>query len=70
MGCVWVKACEQSQKLIWPHEIHDLRPPVDWTLQGSSSWINFVTERDQVRSGCLTEPRSALNIVPEAGHGK
>ena len=29
MKCVWTRAYTQSQRLIWPHEIHDLRPPVD-----------------------------------------
>jgi hypothetical protein len=71
MMCVWVKAYEQSQHIpMWAHEIHDLRPPVDWALQGTSSWINLLTGRDQVKSGCVTEPRSALDVVQEAEHGK
>jgi len=67
MQCVWVKAYDGSQRLIWAHEFHDLRPPVDWAIQGSSSWINLVTGRDQIRSGCLVEPRSALQVVEEHG---
>jgi hypothetical protein len=63
MVCVWVKAYKRSQKWFWPDEIHELRPPVDWSLQGSSSWINFLTGRDQIVSGCAHEPSSALNIV-------
>ncbi len=70
MMCVWVKAYAQSQRIrVWAHEIHDLRPPVDWALQGTSSWINLLTGRDQVKSGCATEPRSALDVVQEAEHG-
>ena len=68
MQCVWVKAYDGAQRLIWAHEFHDLRPPVDWAIQGSSSWINLVTGRDQIRSGCLVEPRSALQVVEEHGH--
>ena len=68
MDCVWVKAYDGAQRLIWAHEFHDLRPPVDWAIQGSSSWINLVTGRDQIRSGCLVEPRSALQVVEEHGH--
>ncbi|CAG0947748.1 hypothetical protein ANRL1_04499 [Anaerolineae bacterium] len=68
MQCVWVRAYSQSQRLFWSHEFHDLRPPVDWALQGSASWVNLATGRDQVTSGCRTEPKSALDIVTK--HGK
>ena len=67
MQCVWVQAYDGAQRLIWMHEFHDLRPPVDWAIQGSSSWINLVTGRDQINSGCRTEPRSALQVVEEHG---
>jgi hypothetical protein len=66
MGCVWVTAYDRSQRLFWPEELHDLRPPVDWSLQGSASWVNLITGRDQVVSGCAGEPDSALDVV--AGH--
>lgn len=62
MQCVWVKAYVRSRRLFWAHEIHDLRPPVDWTLEGSASWVNFLTGRDQIVSGCATDPRSALDV--------
>lgn len=65
MACVWTKAYEQSQRLFWPHEIHDLRPPVDWSIQGSSSWINYLTGRDQILSGCPTEPISGLSVTKQ-----
>jgi hypothetical protein len=67
MQCVWVTAYTRSQRLFWPEEIHDLRPPVDWSLQGSASWINFLTGRDQIVSGCAPEPDTALDMV--TGHG-
>jgi hypothetical protein len=65
MKCVWVKAYEKSQRLFWPHEIHDLRPPVDWTLQGTSSWVNYITEKDQIVSGCDARKVSALQITKQ-----
>ena len=68
MQCVWVKAYALSQRLMWPHEFHDLRPPVDWSIQGSASWMNLLTGRDQVVSGCAGEPRSALDVVERHGH--
>jgi len=48
MRCVWLKAVERSQRLPWREEIHDLRPPVDNRLKGTSSWVNLVTGRDRV----------------------
>jgi hypothetical protein len=65
MTCVWVRAYTASQKWFWPAELHDLRPPVDWTLQGSASWVNLLTARDRIRQGCADEPHSALEIVAE-----
>jgi hypothetical protein len=47
MPCVWVKAVERSRKLPWAEEIHDLRPPVDNRLWGTSSWKNLLTKRDK-----------------------
>jgi len=63
MKCVWARAYAMSQRLIWPYEFHDLRPPVDWSLQGSSSWINYLIERDQIKSGCASNPVSALHVI-------
>jgi hypothetical protein len=61
--CVWVRAYQWSLQLPWPDELHDLRPPVDWGLKGSSSWVNLVTGRDQVTSGCAAKPDSALEVI-------
>jgi hypothetical protein len=61
--CVWVVAYARSRRLPWPQEFHDLRPPVDWSLKDSSSWLNLITARDQVTSGCVFQPDSALNIL-------
>jgi hypothetical protein len=48
MRCVWLKAVERAEKLpVWGDEIHDLRPPVDNRLWGTSSWRNFFTKRDR-----------------------
>ena len=63
MECVWVKAYTNSQRLIWPEEIYDLKPPVDWSLIDSSSWVNYLTGRDLIVSGCVSEPKSALEVV-------
>jgi hypothetical protein len=54
MTCVWAKAEERSRTLpllprSWRGHFHELRPPVDNRLHGTSSWVNLVTKRDKVR---------------------
>ena len=46
--CVWVLAWRRSRKLpLWRDHMEHVSPPVDWRLEGTSSWINFVTGRDR-----------------------
>jgi hypothetical protein len=63
MECVWNRAYHRSQRLWWPEEMHDLRQPVDWSLEGGSAWVNYFAGRDRISSGCEPEPRSALAVV-------
>lgn len=63
--CTWVAAYRRSQALPWPHEFHHLRPPVDWTLSGSSSWINYLTGRDFVAASRQMGPKSALEVLED-----
>lgn len=46
MTCVWYKAVSRAEKLPWRNEIYQRNPAVDWSLQGSSSWVNAFTGRD------------------------
>lgn len=47
--CVWVRAWEGSRRLpLWREDIRRIHPPVDWRLQGTSSWANLATGRDRV----------------------
>jgi hypothetical protein len=53
MTCVWLKAEHRAQALplmpsSWREHFHNLRPPVDNRLRGTSSWVNFVTRRDRI----------------------
>ena len=44
--CVWVRAWEGSRRLpLWRDHIEHVQPPVDWRLQGRSSWLRVVRER-------------------------
>jgi Methylene-tetrahydrofolate reductase C terminal len=46
--CVWVLAWRRSRKLpLFRDHIEHVERPVDWRLQGTSSWINVVTGRDR-----------------------
>ena len=48
MRCVWLKAYDRSQRLpLWQDHFNELRPPVDNSLKGTSSWKNLVTGRDK-----------------------
>ena len=54
--CVWLKAERRARTApllpsSWRGHFHELRPPVDARLQGTSSWVNLVTGRDRVLPG-------------------
>ncbi|HNS51005.1 MAG TPA: methylenetetrahydrofolate reductase C-terminal domain-containing protein [Anaerolineae bacterium] len=41
--CIWTEAFERSQHMrIYGERILDVQPPVDWTLQGQSAWVNML----------------------------
>ena len=47
--CTWVVAWERSRKLpLWRDHMEHLNPPVDWQLEGTSSWVNLLTRRDKL----------------------
>jgi hypothetical protein len=47
MPCVWVQAWERSAHMpAYGDEIGLIQPPLNRTLQGSSSWINLIDRRD------------------------
>jgi hypothetical protein len=51
MRCVWVDAYERSQKMsVYKHEITLEQPPVDWQLEGTSSWINLLKDMDHPKT--------------------
>jgi hypothetical protein len=49
--CVWVKGWERIPRTPWARELYRLNPPVDWRLEGMSSWVTMSTKRDQVTTG-------------------
>ncbi len=53
MPCIWVEAYERAQKMpTYGQEIRLIQPPMNWTLQGQSAWMNMLTGADrEVPSG-------------------
>jgi 5,10-methylenetetrahydrofolate reductase len=47
MTCVWLKAYRRDARSPFRGHVHNLLPPVDWRLQGTSSWLNLLTGADQ-----------------------
>lgn len=48
MECRWVRIIRRTQ--YWPKSWwrpKHINPPVDWQLQHTSSWINYLTNRDK-----------------------
>jgi hypothetical protein len=60
--CVWLKAWEGSRRLpLWRDHIEHVHPPVDWRLEGTSSYVNLVTRRDkQVPAGWRAAKERAM----------
>lgn len=63
MDCIWVKAVERSARTPYAGEIGRLNPPVDWRLQGTASWVTFVTGRDLVTTGIDTGPHHVSEVI-------
>ncbi len=48
MVCRWVRIVRRAK--LWPKpwwRPEHINPPVDWTLQHTSSWINYLTNKDK-----------------------
>ena len=48
--CVWVLGINRAPRIpIWHDaELGHLQPPVNWKLQGASSWVNLLTGADKI----------------------
>ncbi len=45
MMCVWVKAERRARWLPWRGAILRIQPALDWSLKGSSAWMNVLSGR-------------------------
>ena len=49
--CVWLKGMERIERTPYAPEKLRLNQPVDWRLEGMSSYVTFATGRDQICTG-------------------
>lgn len=61
--CVWVQAVTRAEKTPWADEIGRLNPPVDWRLEGMSSWATYALGRDEIGMSGDAECRYAADVV-------
>jgi len=50
MECRWVRIIRRANSPLLPRSwwrAEHINPPVDWTLQHTSSWINYFTNKDK-----------------------
>lgn len=67
MDCVWFKALERIERTPYAAEKTRLNPPVDWQLEGLSSYVTYGTGRDQVGTGNELEVRYADDVMERRG---
>lgn len=46
MRCVWLKAHERDARMPWAGRVRLINPPVNWSLKGTSAWLNFFSGKD------------------------
>ncbi|MBZ8132989.1 methylenetetrahydrofolate reductase C-terminal domain-containing protein [Afifella sp. IM 167] len=68
MRCVWCDAWEGAQRMRNGAWIHEVLPPVDRSLKGSSSWLRVAREKAAERGHSETKSR-ARRIVAKAFAG-
>ena len=60
MPCVWCEAWEGASRMKNGDKIHEVLPPVDRTLEGSSSWLRVSREIAAKEQECSFDDRAAL----------
>lgn len=60
MRCVWVLAWEGAARMAGGSRIRDVQPPVNRSLQGSSSWLRVAREKAAQAQAPTDAPRDTL----------
>ncbi|MCG6112708.1 MAG: methylenetetrahydrofolate reductase C-terminal domain-containing protein [Paracoccus sp.] len=60
MRCVWVMAWEGAARMRGGGQISDVQPPVNRSLEGSSSWLRVAREKAAMPGGPTDAPRDTI----------
>ncbi len=67
MHCVWVMAWDGAARMRDGARINDVQPPVDRSLEGSSSWLRVAREKAARPTGAADAPRGTMaRAFPQA----
>jgi len=66
MLCVWCEAWEGATRMKKGDLIHEVLPPVDRSLQGSSSWLRVAREKAEAEREADAARRALAKAFPEA----
>ncbi|MEM7045049.1 MAG: methylenetetrahydrofolate reductase C-terminal domain-containing protein [Pseudomonadota bacterium] len=66
MRCVWVQAWDGATRMTNGHQINEVLPPVDRSLQGSSSWLRAAREKAVAKREADAARKALAAAFPEA----
>ncbi|MGI9500659.1 MAG: methylenetetrahydrofolate reductase C-terminal domain-containing protein [Geminicoccaceae bacterium] len=66
MRCVWCEAWEGATRMQNGHQINEVLPPVDHSLQGSSSWLRVAREKAAAKREAESARATLAAAFPEA----
>lgn len=66
MLCVWCQAWDGAARMEKGHQINEVQPPVDRSLQGSSSWLRVAREKAAAKREAEIARKTLAAAFPEA----
>lgn len=66
MRCVWCEAWDGATRMRNGHRINEVQPPVDHSLEGTSSWLRVAREKAAARREADKAKATLASAFPEA----
>lgn len=66
MRCVWCEAWDGATRMQNGHQINEVQPPVDRSLQGTSSWLRVAREKVEAKRKAGKDRATLAAAFPEA----
>ncbi|MGI9420513.1 MAG: methylenetetrahydrofolate reductase C-terminal domain-containing protein [Geminicoccaceae bacterium] len=66
MRCVWVEGWDGATRMKNGHQINEVLPPVDRSLEGSSSWLRVAREKAMAKREADAARKTLAKAFPEA----